>query len=133
MSTFKVLLLLQKESTNYWLPIIHSSGFRADEGHWLSLSYSKKESESNDILIYFVEFSNLYDSGTRSFNITQSSLSHENVKISQRKERGFIMASRTRQKWPSPADGAFSELILFQQVIALIETYHSTGGGVIID
>ena len=46
----KVLLSLYKESTNYWLPIIHSFGFRAEEGHPLSLSYSKKESRSNDIL-----------------------------------------------------------------------------------
>ena len=46
----KVLLSLYKESTNYWLPIIHSFGFHAEEGHPLSLSYSKKESGSNDIL-----------------------------------------------------------------------------------
>ena len=50
MMTVKVLLSLYKESTNYWLPIIHSFGFRAEEGHPLSLSYSKKESGSNDIL-----------------------------------------------------------------------------------
>ena len=46
----KVLLSLYKENTNYWLPIIHSFGFRAGEGHALSISYSKKESGSNDIL-----------------------------------------------------------------------------------
>ena len=49
-SNFKVLLSLYKESRNYWLPMIHSFGFRAEEGHPLSLSYSKKESGSDDIL-----------------------------------------------------------------------------------
>ena len=46
----KVLLSLYKENTKYWLPIIHSFGFRAEEGYPPSLSYSKNESGSNDIL-----------------------------------------------------------------------------------
>ena len=45
------LLSLYEESTNYWMPIIHSFGCCAEEGHQLGLSCSKKESESNDILI----------------------------------------------------------------------------------
>ena len=61
MYSFKVLLSLYKETSNIWLPIIHSFGFRAEEGHRLSHSYSKKESKSNDILIHFVEFSNVHN------------------------------------------------------------------------
>ena len=86
LSPFKVLLSLYNESTNYWLPIIHSFGFCGEEGHPLSFSYSKKESESNDILIHFVEFSNVHNSD-RISNVVQWNLSHENVQISQRKER----------------------------------------------
>ena len=52
-----VLLSLYEESTNYWLPIIYSLGFCAEEDHPLSLRNSEKEFESNNILIHFVEFS----------------------------------------------------------------------------
>ena len=61
-----------------WLPMIHSFGFYAEEGHRLGLSNSKKESESNDIMIHFVEFSNVYNSD-RIFNVTQMNFSHESV------------------------------------------------------
>ena len=73
MGAIKVLLSLYKESTNYWLPIIHSLGFCAEEGHPLSLRYSKKQFESNDILIHFVEFSNV-DNSDRISNVTQSNI-----------------------------------------------------------
>ena len=72
-AAIKVLLSLCIESTNYWLPIIHSLGFCAEEGHPVSLRYSKKEFESNDILIHFVEFSNVHNSD-RISNVTQSNL-----------------------------------------------------------
>ena len=93
----KVLLSLCKESTNYWLPISHLLGFCAEEDHPLSLSYSQKESESNDILIHFVEFSNVHNSD-RISNVTQWNLSHENVRISQRKKTGFMTVSWGRSK-----------------------------------
>ena len=41
-------------------------------------SYSEKESQSNDTLLHFVEFSNLHNSD-RSSNATQSNLAHKNV------------------------------------------------------
>ena len=41
-------------------------------------SYSKTESESNDILINFLEFSNVHNSD-RSFNATHSNLVYKNV------------------------------------------------------
>ena len=75
---FKVLLSLYKERTNYWLPIIHSLSFCAEEGHPLSLRYSKKEFESNDILIHFVEFSNVHNSD-RISNVTQSNIAAETM------------------------------------------------------
>ena len=65
-------------------------GFCAEEGHQLSPGYSKRESESNDILIHFVEFSNVHNSDRNNSNVTQSNLSHENVQILQRKEWGFM-------------------------------------------
>ena len=58
----KVLLSLNKERTDYWLAIIHSCGFCAEEGQRLGLSCSKIESESKDILIQFIEFSNVHNS-----------------------------------------------------------------------
>ena len=51
----------------------HSFSFCALEGHRLSLGFSKKESESNDILIQFVEFSNVENSD-RISNVTQSNM-----------------------------------------------------------
>ena len=90
--SLKVLLSLHKESTNYWLPIIHSLGFCAEEGHPLSLRYSKKEVESKDILIHFVEFSNVHNSD-RISNVTQSNLSFNNVQISLQKQWGFMTVS----------------------------------------
>ena len=41
-------------------------------------SSSEKESESNDFLIHFVEFSNVHNSG-RSSNATRSNLAYKNV------------------------------------------------------
>ena len=81
----KVLLSLYKESTNYWLPIIHSIGFCIEEDHRLSLSYSKKEPESNDILIHFLEFSSVHNSYSIS-NVTQSNVLWKSVQISLRKQ-----------------------------------------------
>ena len=44
----------------------------------LALSYSGKESESNDFLLHFVKFSNVHNSD-RSSNATKSSLAYKNV------------------------------------------------------
>ena len=41
-------------------------------------SYSEKESQSNDTLLHFVEFSNVYNSD-RSSNATRSNLAYKNV------------------------------------------------------
>ena len=41
-------------------------------------SYSEKESQSNDTLLHFVEFSNVHNSD-RSFNATRSNLAYKNV------------------------------------------------------
>ena len=41
-------------------------------------SYSEKESQSNDTLLHFVEFSNVHN-GDRSSNATQSNLAYKNV------------------------------------------------------
>ena len=41
-------------------------------------SYSEKESQSNDTLLHFVEFSNVYNSD-RSSNATRSNLVYKNV------------------------------------------------------
>ena len=41
-------------------------------------SYSRKESESNDTLIHFEEFSNVQNSD-RSFNATRSNLTYKRV------------------------------------------------------
>ena len=74
-STWYALCFMQipqtkKESTNYWLPIIHSLGF-VQRKVIRCARYSKKELESNDILIHFVEFSNVHNSD-RISNVTQS-------------------------------------------------------------
>ena len=67
--------------------MIHSFGFCAEEGHRLRRINSNKESESNDILIHFIEFSNVHNSD-RSSSVTQSNRSHKNVEISLRKQQG---------------------------------------------
>ena len=41
-------------------------------------SYSEKESQSNDILLHFVEFSNVHNSD-RSSNTTRSNLMYDHV------------------------------------------------------
>ena len=41
-------------------------------------AHSKKESESNDVMMHFEEFSNVHNSG-RSFNATRSSLAYKIV------------------------------------------------------
>ena len=49
----------------------------AQESH-RPFSYSEKESQSNDTLLHFVEFSNVYNSD-RSSNATRSNLVYKNV------------------------------------------------------
>ena len=51
--------------------------FCAAEGHRLSLSYSNKKSESNDILIHIVEFSNVHNTD-RTFHMKMYKYHSEN-------------------------------------------------------
>ena len=70
------------------LPIIHSFGFGAEEGHRLCLSFLKKESKLNHNLIHFVEFSNLHNSDRISI-VTQSNLSYKECTNIATKTMGF--------------------------------------------
>ena len=54
--------------------------FRSECGKHINrpFSYSEKESQSNDTLLHFVEFSNVHNSD-RSSNATRSNLVYKNV------------------------------------------------------
>ena len=82
-TTHKLLICIHREKTKsggrkYDAPFIIVFFLLIAYGNRI-LSYSEKESESNDVLIHFVEFSNVHNSD-RSSNATRSNYVYKNYK-----------------------------------------------------
>ena len=56
----------------------HKLNYLEGSQRYRPFSYSQKESQSNDILLQFVEFSNIHNSD-RSSNATRSNFGYKNV------------------------------------------------------